>query len=69
MFVSEVYNKNSLKVLQKTRLIDLFLKVKDKTGNIVNLFVLKSRVLNKTFRRLESGIAIAKNVKDLLFKP
>ena len=49
-------------------MIDLFLKSDEKTENILNSLAEEIRELNKYFRRTESGIAIIKNVNNVLSK-
>ena len=48
--------------------IDLFLKSEEKTEYILNSLAEEIRELNKYFRRMESDIAIVKNVNNVLSK-
>lgn len=49
---SGAYNKNTAKVLHKTLLIYLFLKIQEKTENIVNSLVEENMELIKHFDKL-----------------
>ena len=63
-----VYTEETLKTLNKSQLIDLFLKNQEKTDNTINSLAEEIRELNKHFRRMESDIAIVKNVNNVLLK-
>ena len=63
-----VYTEETLNALNKSQLIYLFLKSKGKTDNTKNSLVEEISELNKTFRQMESDIAIVKNVNNVLSK-
>ena len=63
-----VYTEETLKTLNKSQLIDLFLKNQEKTDNTIISLAEEIRELNKHFRRMESDIAIVKNVNNVLLK-
>ena len=63
-----VYTEETLKTLNKSQLIDLFLKIQEKTDNTIISLAEEIRELNKHFRRMESDIAIVKNVNNVLLK-
>ena len=63
-----VYTEETPNALNKSQLIDLFLKSKGKTDNTKNSLVEEISELNKTFRQMESDIAIVKNVNNVLSK-
>ena len=63
-----LYTEKILKSLNKSELTDLFLKSREKTDNAINSLAEEIRELNKNFIRMESDIAIAKNVNNVLYK-
>ena len=63
-----VYTEETLKTLNKSQLIDLFLKNQEKTDNTIISLAEEIRELNKHFRRMEYDIAIVKNVNNVLLK-
>ena len=63
-----VYIEETLKRLDKSQMIDLFLKSQEKTENTIHSLAEGIRELNKNFRQMESDIAIIKNVNNVLSK-
>ena len=63
-----VCTEETLKRLRKSQMIDLFLKILEKTGNTIHSLAEEIRELNKNFRQMESDIAIIKNVNNVLSK-
>ena len=61
-----VCTDKTLKALNKSQLIDLFLKSREKTENIINSQAEEIRELKKNFRRIESDTAIVKSVNNVL---
>ena len=60
--------ENSLKALSKTQLIDLFLKMQDKTNSTINSLMKEMEDVNNSFKRFQSGIQIVKTINNYLLK-
>ena len=63
-----VYTEDTLKALNKTQLIDLFLKMQDQTNYTIASLMAEMKDLNISFRRLESDAQIVKTVNNNLLK-
>ena len=63
-----VYTEDTLKVLNKTQLIDLFLKMQDKANSTIDSFIAEMKDLDSGFKRLESDVEIVKTVNNNLLK-
>ena len=62
------YTEDTLKALNKTQLIDLFLKMQDQTNSTIDSFMIKMKDLNNSLKRLESDVQIVKTVNNNLLK-
>ena len=51
-----VYTKDALKAWNKTKLIDLFLKMQDQTNFIIESLMAEVKDLNSIFKSLESDV-------------
>ena len=63
-----VYTKDALKALNKTQLIDLFLKMQDQTNSTIVSSIAEMKDLSSSFKRLESDVQIVKTVNNNLLK-
>ena len=63
-----VYTEDTLKALNKTQLIDLFLKMQDKTNSTMDSLMAEMKDLNNGFKRLESDVKIVATVNNYLLK-
>ena len=63
-----VYTEDTLKALNKTQLIDLFLKMQDKMNSTIDSLMAEMEDLNSSFKRLESDLEIVKTVNNNLLK-
>ena len=61
-----VCTEDSLKALNKTQLIDLFLKMLDKTNSTLVSLMADMKELSISFKRLESDVQIVKTVNNNL---
>ena len=61
-----VYTEHTLKALNKTQLIDLFLKIQDQTNSTIDSLMAEMKDLNSSFKRLESDVQIVKTVNNNL---
>ena len=64
--MTAVYNEDTLKALNKTQLIDLFLKMQDQTNSTIDSLVAEIKDLNSSFRRLKSDVQIVKTLNNNL---
>ena len=64
-----VYTKDTLKVLNKTQLTDLFLKIQDQTNSTIDSLMAEKKDLNCSFKRLESDVQTVKTVNNNLKLP
>ena len=60
--------ENNLKALNKTQLIDLFLKMQDKTNSNINSSMKEMENVYNSFTRFQSGIQIVKTINNYLLK-
>ena len=63
-----VYTEATLKAMNKTLLIDLFLKMQDQRNSTIDTLMAKIKDLNNSFKGLESDIQIVKTVNNNLLK-
>ena len=63
-----VYTEDTLKALNKSQLIDLFLKMQDQTNSAIDCLMAEMKDLNNSFKRLESDVQIVKTVNNNLLK-
>ena len=63
-----VYTEDTLKALNKTQLIDLFLKMQDQTNSTIVSLMAEMKELRISFKRLESDVQIVKTVNNNLLK-
>ena len=63
-----VYAADTLKALNKTQLIDLFLKIQDLTNSNIHSLMVEMKDLNNVFKRLQSAAQIVKTVNNNLLK-
>ena len=66
--MNAVYNEDTLKALNKTQLIDLFLKMQDQTNCTIVSLMAEMKELSSSFKRLESDVQIVKTVNNNLIK-
>ena len=64
--MTAVYNEDTLRTLYKTQLTELFLKSTEHTKWIINSEKMKN--LNENLKKLESDVAVIKNVNNILCK-
>ena len=62
------YTEDTLKALNKTQLIDLFLKMQDQTNSTIVSLMAEMKELRISFKRLESDAQIVKTVNNNLLK-
>ena len=65
---TSVYTENTLKALNKTQLIDLFLKMQDQTNSTVDSLMVERKDLNNSLKRFESDVQIVETVNNNLLK-
>ena len=63
-----VYIEDTLKALNKTQLIDLFLKMQDQTNSTIVSLMAEMKDLSSSFKRLESDVQIVKTMNNNLLK-
>ena len=51
-----VYTEHTLKALNKTQLIDLFLKIQDQKNSTIVSLMAEMKALSSSFERLESDV-------------
>ena len=61
-----VYTEDTLKALNKTQLIDLFLKMQDQTNSTIVSLMAEIKDLNSSFKRLQSDVRIVKTLNSNL---
>ena len=64
--MTAVYNEDTLKALNKTQLIDLFLKMQDQTNSTIDSLMAEIKDLNSSFKRLKSDVQIVKTSNNNL---
>ena len=62
--MSGLYNEDTLKALNKTQLIDLFLKMQDQANPTIVSLIAEIKDLNSSFERLEWDVQIVKTVNN-----
>ena len=63
-----MYTEDTLRALNKTQLIELFLKSQERTKGVINSLIEEMKNLNENFKKLESDVAVVKNVNNILCK-
>ena len=66
--MTAIYTEDTLRALNKTQLIKLFLKSQEHTKGIINSLTEEMKNLNENFKKLESDVAVVKNVNNILCK-
>ena len=67
--MTALYTEDTLRALNKTQLIELFLKLQEHTKGIINSILTEEmKNLNENFKKLESDVAVVKNVNNILCK-
>ena len=66
--MTRIYTEDTLKALNKTQLIDLFLKMQDQTNSTIVSLMAEMKDLSSSFKRLESDVQIVKTVNNNLLK-
>ena len=66
--MTRVYTEDTLKALNKTQLIDLFLNMQDQTNSTIASLMAEMKELRISFKRLESDVQIVKTVNNNLLK-
>ena len=64
--MTAIYTEDTMRTLYKTQLTELFLKSTEHIKGIINSEKMKN--LNKNFKKLESDVAVIKNVNNILCK-
>ena len=63
-----IYTEDTLRAINKTHLIELFLKLQEHTKGIINSLTEEIKNINESFKKLESEIVAVKNVNNMLCK-
>ena len=63
-----VYTEDTLKALNKTQLIDLFVEMQDQTNSTIFSLIAGLKDLSSNFKKLESDVQIVKTVNNNLLK-
>ena len=63
-----VYTEDTLKALNKTQLIDLFVEMQDQTNSTIFYLIAGMKDLSSNFKKLESDVQIVKTVNNNLLK-
>ena len=66
--MTDVSTEDTLKALNKTQLIGLFLKMQDQTNSAIVFLTAEMKDLNSSFKKLESEVQILKTVNKNLLK-
>ena len=66
--MTAIYTEDTLRALNKTQLIELFLKSQEHTKGIINSLTKEMKNLNANFKKLESDVAVIKNANNILYK-
>ena len=64
--MTAIYTEDTMRTLYKTQLTELFLKSTEHTKGIINSEKMKN--LNENLKKLESDVAVIKNVNNILCK-
>ena len=65
--MTAIYTEGTLRALNKTELIELFLKSQEHTMGIINSLTEEMKNLNENFKKLESDVVV-KNINKILCK-
>ena len=63
-----VHTEDTLKALNKTQLIDLFLKMQDQTNSTIESLMAEMKDLNNGFKKSESDVQIVETLNNNLLK-
>ena len=63
-----VDTEDTLKALNKTQLIDLFVEMQDQTNSTIFSLIAGMKDLSSNFKKLESDVQIVKTVNNNLLK-
>ena len=63
-----VYTEDTLKALNKTQLIDLFVEMQDQTNSTIFSLIAGMKDLSSNFKKLELDVQIVKTVNNNLLK-
>ena len=63
-----VYTEDTLKALNKTQLIDLFVEMQDQTNFTIFSLIAGMKDLSSNFKKLESDVQIVQTVNNNLLK-
>ena len=63
-----LYTEDTLKALNKTQLIDLFLIMQDQTNSTIDSLMVEMKYLNNSLKRFESDVQMVKTVDNNLLK-
>ena len=66
--MTAIYNEDTLRALNKTQLIELFLKLQKHTKGIINSRTGEMKNIKENFKKVESDIVVVKNVNNMLCK-
>ena len=58
--MTAIYTEDTLRALNKTQLVELFLKSQEHTTGIINSLTEEMKNLNENFKKLESDVAVVK---------
>ena len=63
-----MYTEDTLRAINKTQAISLFLKLQEHTKGIINSLTEDMKNINKNCKKLKSYIAVVKKVNSILCK-
>ena len=66
--MTAIYTEYTLTALNKTQFIELFLKSQEHTKGIITSLTEEMKNLNENFKKLESDVAVVKNINNILCK-
>ena len=64
--MTAIYIEVILRALNKTQLIELFLKLQEHTKEIINSLTEEMKNINENFKKLKSEVVVIKNVNNML---
>ena len=66
--MTAIYTEDTLRALNKTQLIELFLKSQENIKGIINSLTEEMKNLNENFKKLESDVVVVKNINSIFCK-
>ena len=66
--MTAIYTEDTLRALNETQHTELFLKSQEHTKGNINSLTGEMKNLNENFKKLESDVAVVKNVNNILCK-